>query len=224
MARYLLIAVCLSGLLLGSIRGIPKRDITRHLDSSAVQAEQAWHEGIKVHDRVLGMSAASAGESEKKRRRKAARQFAVALSRYDDALGHLANSDADPDWLYRLHTRRGDVLAALQRNEEALAAYMEATRLRPEYLQAIYGRARTELALGRLAELQESFGTLLEATEIYGEAWAYVDWMVASMRAWVSKQRISSDPFDGNLAEFNAWVEQQAEYTGSAVRWTLLPE
>jgi len=226
--RYILIAICLSGLLLGSVKGIPRRDVTRSLDSSEVQAEQAWQAGIKAHEIALEFkSSASAAESEKQRtraRRKTNKQFENALNRYQDALDHLAKAGATPVWLLKLHTRRGDVLSVLVRHDEALAAYADALSLSPDHLPAIYGQARSELALGRTDKVRESYTRLLEAADVYGEAWAYVDWLVASMRAWASLQRMQQAGRDpSGIATFSSWVDEQAAYVSEAVRWSQLP-
>ena len=46
------------------------------------------------------------------------------------------------------HSNHGIVLAALERNEEALASYERALALKPDYAEALYNRGNALAALG----------------------------------------------------------------------------
>jgi len=87
-----------------------------------------------------------------------------AVRLYDAAI-ILNADDAIP---YKL---RGDCLFNLERHAEAVDSFDQAVRLRPKYLLAIYNRALTKKALGRLDEVLADLDAVLSLDKNYVQAY-----------------------------------------------------
>jgi tetratricopeptide (TPR) repeat protein len=74
-----------------------------------------------------------------------------------EALKLIGKALASNDRSAVAHSNCGIVLAALARNEEALASYQAALALKPDYVDALYNRGNALYALGRAPEALASF-------------------------------------------------------------------
>ena len=87
-----------------------------------------------------------------------------------EALKLIGKALASNDRSAVAHSNRGIVLAALSRNEEALASYQAALALKPDYVDALYNRGNAFYALGRATEALASFERALALKPDYADA------------------------------------------------------
>jgi Flp pilus assembly protein TadD len=88
----------------------------------------------------------------------------------DDALADLQESvRLDPGSAEALYNR-GNVLALLERREEALVSYAEAVRLKPDHAEAFHNRGAVLQMLGRYADAVEAYTETLRLKPDHAEA------------------------------------------------------
>lgn len=125
-------------------------------------AVDSYNQGLAARDKAHEYEALIAVKTDakaiKKLNKKINKQYAKAAKRYRRAIKYVPR-------LYQAHGSLGYALKQQGKFEEAMIAYDESLRLRPEYTPAIEYRAEAHLALARYEEVQSAF-ELLDKTDM----------------------------------------------------------
>ena len=181
-------------------------------------AIQNYNQGLKLRDKAWTfMEKADQASNEKKRARlekKADKRFKKAVKRYRTAIKH------EPVF-YQAHGSLGYALRHLGDYHNALLAYDESLRLKPDYSEAIEYRAEAYLALGSLAETRKAYVKLMNIDR------PRADQLMEVIQGWLLQNHPGIDPAE--KAEFDAWATERLtlsvqtyDLTGAAPRdWQL---
>ncbi|MBT8145068.1 MAG: hypothetical protein KJO55_10225 [Gammaproteobacteria bacterium] len=208
LSRLLLILLC--GLLMAQSKGInviPRRDDIKLPPPPLAVAEQAYRDGIVSHER------AQATTREKKRNR----LLTLALQRYDVAHRYASGADSPPPFSHDLYSRISDALLAQGNIGDARKAAELALGLRPEHPPTLYRLATVQVQQRDFDGLRDSFAVLWREAEVNGEAWQYIDRLLADLDTFIDRQ-------DDISAGLRRWHEEQQVNATETVRWTTLPD
>jgi tetratricopeptide (TPR) repeat protein len=111
------------------------------------------------HDRAVKFYAqVRDGQNTVTSQRRASAIIAIQLEEPDEALHRLDQfADRNPEYAVDMVLAKAQLLAALERNEEALVLYSKALQFRPENEATALGRASLMLNMGRIDESIEAY-------------------------------------------------------------------
>ncbi len=122
-------------------------------------AVEHYNAGLKYRETALELTTelatAETEKDKKKLEKKIAKQYERAAKKFRSAIKQVP-------LLYQAHGSLGYALKQLGKFDEAMAAYNEALRLRPEYTPAIEYRAEAYLALGQYDGVITAHGLLVQ--------------------------------------------------------------
>lgn len=166
------------------------------------QAKAAYNQGVrgvKQADKSSRAAAEAAGEDKKARAlEKAQKQYSKAREYFVAAVR--LRPQMHEAWNYVGYTSRkiGDF-------DNALAAYDEALRLNPAYVEAIEYRGQAYLALNRIEDAKNAYMSL------FRDARPLADQLMGAMRQWVSDRRAHAGGVDtAQVDEFSRWIDERA--------------
>jgi tetratricopeptide (TPR) repeat protein len=159
-------------------------------------AQKAFKIGYEEYQMASGLENAGVtwtGEKAMRNKEAVTTGFTKARERFRVAVQ--AGPDMKEAWNMLGYTSRklGDY-------EESLAAYTKALELAPDYPEAIEYRAELFLLTGKLAEVKESYASLLKSSPSYAET------LKTSMKDWLAAKKTAPGLTDAARAEFAAWV------------------
>ncbi len=160
------------------------------------KAEKAFTIGFEEYQMASGLENAGATMTgENAMRNKEAVKAAFTRSRDRFRVATAAGPERKEAWNMLGYTSRklGDY-------DESLAAYTKALELSPDYPEAIEYRAELFLLTGKLAEVKESYASLLKSSPSYAEV------LKTSMNDWLKANKTAPGLSAAARAEFAAWV------------------
>lgn len=154
---------------------------------------------------------------------KALARYRASADAFAASLKRALDSDPRPDYLGNLYLEMGDALFKIGDYGPAIDAYDHALAIAPAYLRAEYGRAEAQLASNDLAAAQQGYRTILKEADTRGDAWDYVDALLASMADWLTRHEDTATDMDAQkVSAFRDWRAAQVAELADTVRWSQL--
>jgi tetratricopeptide (TPR) repeat protein len=166
------------------------------------QAKAAYNQGVRIVKQADKYAKNADEATDAKKKAKATER---AQSQYAKAREHFVGAVQRSRSMHEAWNYIGYTSRKLGEYNDALAAYGEALRLKPDYREAIEYRGVAYLALNRIEDAKAAYMTLFK------DARPLADQLMGEMQKWVASRRADAASVPAaDIDAFAQWIDERA--------------